>query len=122
MEGPEHHPEHHPEHKNPEKGHKPEGIEKPKGDSDSLAPAPALIIVTLPADAKLAIEGQATSTTSSVRSFESPVLRPGKDFHYQLEAKFVRDGQTVTVSKRIAVRAGQETRVELNAPVSVAQK
>ncbi len=73
--------------------------------------APATIIVSLPAEAKLLVDGTPTASQSSERRLVSPVLQPGRDFHYTLTAEIVRDGQTVRQSQTIAVRAGQETRV-----------
>src|SRR2546427_667750 len=43
-------------------------------------PAPATIIVSLPADARLLIDGNTTSSTSSRRIFTSPALQPGADY------------------------------------------
>jgi len=84
--------------------------------------APATIVVSLPADAKLLIDDAATTSTAALRTFESPALEAGKDHHYTLKAEIVRDGKSVTATKRITVRAGEETRVELALPVaSVAQ-
>jgi uncharacterized protein (TIGR03000 family) len=85
--------------------------------------APATIIVSLPADAKLLIDGAATTSTSALRTLESPALQAGMDHHYTLTAELVQDGKPVTATKRITVRAGEETRVALDLPVaSVAQR
>ena len=71
--------------------------------------APATIRVSLPADAKLTVDGSATTSTSATRSFVTPPLERGRDFHYTLKAEFVRGKQTITVQEVITVRAGQET-------------
>ena len=76
--------------------------------------APAVIRVTLPADAKLTIDGDATKATSADRTFVTPPLEKGKDFQYTLKAEFVHDGDQVTVERRITVRAGQQTAADLN--------
>lgn len=72
--------------------------------------------MTLPADAKLSIDGRPTVSTSESRLFESPGLPPGKTFHYVLKATAVRDGKTETVTKQVAVRAGEDTRVKIEIP------
>ncbi|HEV3256310.1 MAG TPA: TIGR03000 domain-containing protein [Gemmataceae bacterium] len=96
---------------------------KDKGDEETLAPAPATILVSLPAEAKLTVDGAATQSTSSTRTFASPALEPGRDYYYTLKAEIVRDGQTVSTSRRVAVRAGEQTRVTLKFPVeSVAKR
>ena len=76
--------------------------------------------MTLPADAKLTINGSPTVSISESRVFESPSLTPGKTFHYVLEATVVRDGKTETVTKEVVVRAGEDTRVEIEIPETTA--
>jgi uncharacterized protein (TIGR03000 family) len=78
--------------------------------------ASATIQVRLPADARLTFDGEPTRSTSADRAFITPPLESGKEFHYTLRAEFVRDGANVTIERRIAVRAGQETTVSLNPP------
>jgi uncharacterized protein (TIGR03000 family) len=73
----------------------------------------------LPADAKLTIQGMSTASTSESRAFESPSLAPGKTFYYVLKATVVRGGKTETVTKKVAVRAGEDTRVKIEIPESV---
>jgi len=86
-------------------------------------PAPATIVVSLPADAKLTVDGNATVSTSGTRVFVSPELAPGKVFSYELTAQVVRNGKTVSASKRVTVQAGQETKVQIDVPQeSLAQK
>jgi uncharacterized protein (TIGR03000 family) len=103
---------------------KPEPIQEPKKATEEAAlPAPATIIVNLPTDAKLAIDDFMTTSTSSPRIFATPTLERGKDFTYMLKAEIQRDGRTLTTTQMVTVRAGQESRVELQFPVaSVAQK
>lgn len=76
----------------------------------------AKLYVTLPADAKLTIDGMPTVSSSETRVFESPSLTPGKTFYYVLKASVVRDGKTETVTKKVNVRAGEDTRVEIEIP------
>ncbi len=80
----------------------------------------AVIVVSLPANAKLTIDGEATTSTSQQRVFTSPALPAGKDFHYTLQAEVVVDGKPVTVSKTVAVRAGEQSRVTLTPVTGVA--
>jgi uncharacterized protein (TIGR03000 family) len=103
---------------------KPEKIDAPKkATEEAMVPAPATIIVNLPADAKLSIDDFQTSSTSSPRYFATPTLERGKDFTYMLKAEIQRDGRTMTTSQMVTVRAGEESRIELQFPVaSVAQK
>jgi uncharacterized protein (TIGR03000 family) len=83
------------------------GKEKKEGETD----AAATVIVTLPADAKLIVDGNATVSTSAVRTFVTPVLEAGKEFVYNFKAEVVRDGKTVTLVKTVDVAAGREVSV-----------
>jgi uncharacterized protein (TIGR03000 family) len=78
--------------------------------------------VTLPADAKLTIDGSPTVSTSESRVFQSPSLPPGQTFYYELKATVVRGGKTETVTKKVAVRAGEDARVKIEVPEAVAAK
>ncbi len=103
---------------------KPDDMPKPKpkpktGDTDkkdetSIA-APATIVVTLPADAKLTIDDNLTTSTSASRVFATPALDAGKEFHYTLKAEIVRDGKKLTATERVTVMAGAQTSIALPA-------
>lgn len=77
--------------------------------------APATLIVTVPADALLSIDGEATTSTSTERVFVSPALNFGREYHYTLQAEFQKDGKTVKLTKDVAIKAGDETRVRFDA-------
>jgi uncharacterized protein (TIGR03000 family) len=77
--------------------------------------APATLVLSLPADAKVTLDGVVTTSTSATRTFVTPELLPAKEFVYVLSAEIVRDGQTLTVKQEVTVRAGEETRVTLGA-------
>ena len=80
--------------------------------------APAFIRVTLPADAKLTIDGNATKATSADRTFVTPPLEAGKTFHYELRAEIGSGENKTTIERRVAVRAGQQTNVALTPPAA----
>jgi uncharacterized protein (TIGR03000 family) len=105
-------------------GTKAEKIGKPKnGKEESMAPAPATIVVDLPADAQLKIDGEATTSTGNSRVFVSPTLNPGREYHYTLKAEVQRDGEPVTLERTITVKAGEITPVALTLPAAgVAQR
>lgn len=77
--------------------------------------APATIIVTLPADAKLSIDDAVTKQTSDRRVFVSPTLNAGETYSYTLKAEFVAEGKAVVQSKKVSVTAGIETAVSFSA-------
>ena len=84
--------------------------------ADSPQAQPATIVVQLPADAKLTIDGAPTKSTSSERSFVSPPLEAGKAFSYTFEAQFVRGNQTIRVAEEVPIRAGANVVITLGQP------
>jgi uncharacterized protein (TIGR03000 family) len=76
----------------------------------------ATIVVNLPEDAKLTIEGEETTSTSSQRVFVSPTLESGKEYEYTLKAQIVREGKVQTATAHVTVRPGEVSRVELKLP------
>jgi len=93
----------------------PEKVKSP----EAMVPAPVTIVVSLPADAKLSVNGFATKSTSSVRTFTSPAVAPGMEYAYSLKGEIVRDGKTVTATKEVAVRAGEQLNVALDFSATV---
>jgi uncharacterized protein (TIGR03000 family) len=104
----------------PAPGKAPEPVKPPKatGDKSTGLPAPASIIVSVPADARLIVDDVVTKSTSATRLFATPALETGKEFHYTLKAEIVRDGKTYTEVRRVGVKAGEETRVTLDIPAA----
>jgi uncharacterized protein (TIGR03000 family) len=82
----------------------------------SMLPRPAEIFVSLPADAKLTIDDQTTTSVGASRRFVSPPLAPNGSYTYTLKAEFVRDGKTVAVAKQVAVTPGKKTQVSFAEP------
>jgi uncharacterized protein (TIGR03000 family) len=82
----------------------------------------ATLVVSLPADAKLTVDGKPTASTTDTRVLVSPPLESGKDFVYTLRAEVTRDGRTQSVTRDVTVRAGQETRVTLEVPSAIAAR
>jgi uncharacterized protein (TIGR03000 family) len=79
--------------------------------------ARAKVVVQMPADAKLYVDDYLTKNDGKAeRVFNTPALEAGKDYFYVLKAETVKDGQPVTETKRIVVRAGEEARASFAAP------
>ncbi len=76
----------------------------------------ATLVLTVPEDAKLTINGAATMATSTQRVFESPALEPGRDYEYTVVAEVTRNGETRSATKVVIVRPGQETRETMQIP------
>jgi uncharacterized protein (TIGR03000 family) len=76
----------------------------------------ATIIVHVPENATLVVDGKPTVSTSSTRRFYSPPLESGKSYHYTFEARMGRNGQTVKADQRVDVRAGDKREITLTLP------
>jgi len=74
----------------------------------------ATIIVHLPANARLTIDGEATQSASATRTFVSPPLEAGKTYTYTLRGEMNRDGRQMNATKTVEVRAGGVSEVTLN--------
>jgi uncharacterized protein (TIGR03000 family) len=72
--------------------------------------APAKLFVDLPAEAKLYVDGQLTTSTNENRVFTTPALQSGLTYYYDLKAEITREGLTHTENKRVIVHAGDSIR------------
>jgi uncharacterized protein (TIGR03000 family) len=89
------------------------------------APSPdvALLVVHLPADAPLWIDGKLTQSTGQTRYLVSPPLEPGKKYHYTGRVLWYEEGQWVGQTLKVPVRAGGVEAVYLTlSPQARAQK
>src|SRR5262249_29480052 len=76
--------------------------------------APAHVVVRLPADGRLLVDGQPTKQTGASRTFVSPPLQPGVDYAYKITVEIVRDGKTLSQTKSVPVRAGETVNVDFS--------
>jgi uncharacterized protein (TIGR03000 family) len=99
-----------------------EKVKPPKKDSgeESMLSAPATIIVAVPAGAKLTIDGYEARATGDVRVFTTPSLERHEEYSYTVKAEVIRDGRTVTETKDVAVRAGENSNVKFDLTEAVA--
>jgi uncharacterized protein (TIGR03000 family) len=78
-----------------------------------------MLAVKVPADARIFVNGQETSSTGENRQYISRNLQPGYNYTYEVRAELVRDGKKVEEVKTIDVRAGEVAKVAFNlAPAS----
>lgn len=78
----------------------------------------ATLIVNLPADATLTIDGESTTSTSAQRVFVTPALEQGKEYEYSLKAEVVRDGKAQIATAKVTIRPGETSQVELKVPAA----
>jgi uncharacterized protein (TIGR03000 family) len=110
----------------------------PGGEIPPAAPAPApgiapapgtgqgvsntrvdgLLAVNVPEDAKIFVNGQATTSTGSTRQYVSRDLQSGFSYTYEVRAEVVRDGRTIEQVKKVDLRAGQTANVAFDFPAT----
>jgi uncharacterized protein (TIGR03000 family) len=72
----------------------------------------ATVVVKLPADATLFIDGERANLTSDTRSFLTPALEAERDYVYTMKVEATRNGEVVSRTERVLVHAGRTTRVD----------
>lgn len=88
-----------------------EKVPAPKpGEKVPEEAARAKLIVEVPTDAVLYIDGVKMKTGAERRVFTTPLLQPGQAYYYELKAEIVRDGQTLSETSRVVILPGQEAR------------
>jgi len=85
-----------------------------KKDTDKKTAAPATIVVSLPAGARLIVDGAPTNSTSENRTLVTPNLEFGSTYVYTMRAEIVRDGETVAQVQTVNVRGGETSVVQFN--------
>jgi uncharacterized protein (TIGR03000 family) len=71
------------------------------------------LTVAVPDDARVFVNGNATTSTGVVRQFVSRGLKSGKSYRFQLRAEMdAVDGQVLTEEKELVVTAGEQKQVQ----------
>jgi uncharacterized protein (TIGR03000 family) len=95
-----------------------EQLSKPKlnknDDKETMVPTRAKLVVELPANATLFIDNLPVKATAGVQTFTTPALEPDQAYFYMVRIERMRDGQPVSETRRIIVRAGQVARADFN--------
>jgi uncharacterized protein (TIGR03000 family) len=95
------------------------------GRQPDTAKKPVTLIIRLPADAVLEIEGVERVTTKSTgekRRFVSPAMEVGPKYVYTLKATWTKDGKPFTVTRDVNVRAGEDNEIDLREEEAAAKK
>jgi uncharacterized protein (TIGR03000 family) len=88
------------------------------GQPTSGIRADGLLSVNVPDDAKIYVNGQATSSTGDMRQYVSRDLQNGYNYTYEVRAEVVRDGRTIEQVKKIDLRAGETANLAFNFPAT----
>lgn len=92
----------------------PEKKPEKKADKQTAGPNQATIVVELPEDARLYVDGQFADLPSATRSFVTPKLEAGRSYAYTLKAEVVRGGRTLTHEERVIFQAGDTARMRFD--------
>jgi uncharacterized protein (TIGR03000 family) len=74
----------------------------------------AMINVNVPADAKVFVNGAATTSTGAQRQFVSRGLTSGNRYTYEVRAEMDRNGETVTETKSVTLAMGEQAQLAFN--------
>jgi uncharacterized protein (TIGR03000 family) len=66
----------------------------------------AKLMIELPANAKLFVDGKETTGSGASRQFHTPNLTAGKKFFYDFRAEIEVNGRVEIEEKRVVVQAG----------------
>ena len=83
-------------------------------DGTSTKRGNGTLVVEVPADAKIYVNDRLTSTPGEVREYVSKNLTRGFNYSYVVRAELVRNGKTVTETKKVDIRAGENTKLAFN--------
>ncbi len=80
------------------------------------------LLVSVPADARVFVNGRATTSTGDERQYVSRGLENGQRYSYEVRAEVVRDGKTVTETQTAQLTAGSQSSLtfKLAAPTATA--
>jgi uncharacterized protein (TIGR03000 family) len=76
----------------------------------------ARLHVRVPADATLWIDDKPTAQTGPERDFITPPLTPGRNYHYDMRARWMDNGKPVERTVRVEIRPNQTSQVDFLAP------
>lgn len=72
----------------------------------------AQVEVRVPVGAEVWFDGNKTNQTGAVRQFQSPPLKPGERYAYEVRARWKAAGQDTEETRRVTVRAGDRVTVD----------
>jgi uncharacterized protein (TIGR03000 family) len=81
----------------------------PRADASDLT---VHVTVRVPAGAEVWFDGTKTRQTGALREFESPELMRGREYTYEVRARWTQDGKEVSRTRSIEVAAGARKTVD----------
>jgi uncharacterized protein (TIGR03000 family) len=81
---------------------------------EASAAAPATVVVRAPLDVHITVNGKPADRTEATQVFTTPTLDAGRTYSYEFRAEATRDGKTVTRTRKVIVKAGQESTADFS--------
>jgi uncharacterized protein (TIGR03000 family) len=84
--------------------------------AQARANEPAQVVVRVPADARLYVDDNSTTSTGTVRRLVTPPLDRDATYTYSLRAEVERNGETLTREKEVDFQGGERVVVRFDFP------
>jgi uncharacterized protein (TIGR03000 family) len=84
----------------------------PSPKKEASAGEVAMVIIAAPEGVRVTVNGKAIAMKSAEEKFITPELEPDANYSYTVTAEAVRDGQVVSKTRKVMVKAGLESRVD----------
>jgi uncharacterized protein (TIGR03000 family) len=72
------------------------------------------LTIWVPEDAKVFVNGRATTSVGSRRQYVSYGLKPGLSYNYEVRAEVIRDGRPLIETRSIMLTAGSRSALAFN--------
>jgi len=79
--------------------------------SDAVAATEVQLMVSVPSNAKVFVNGNATSSQGTSRRFVSRELDPSESYRFEVQVVYDRDGSEVSQTKTVIARSGSSEEV-----------
>ena len=94
----------------------------PETDGAMLRRADGTLVVEVPAEARIYVNDRLTSTPGTMREYVSRNLVRGYNYSYEVRAEMEVNGQVVSETKKIDLRAGQNAKLAFNLAPSTSEE
>jgi uncharacterized protein (TIGR03000 family) len=87
-----------------------------ESQAEPIDPTSMLLTVRVPANAEVWINGARMTQMGTEREFVSPPLTEGRDYSYDVRARWTEDGREVNRTRKISFHAGERRVIDFEGP------
>jgi uncharacterized protein (TIGR03000 family) len=91
----------------------------PEPKREASAGNVATVVIAAPADVQITVNGRTVVLAGAEKTFVTPELEPDANYSYTVKAQAIRDGQIVSKTRKVMVKAGKEIRVDFREMAAV---